>query len=781
MATSPSCRRPSRSRPRPPRAAPRSTANSSPASRTRTRAAGPATTRSASTRCAAADIDTELTATTRTGMARFTFPRNPHSSVLINAGGSAQPDDFAAVQIDPARREIDGTASSGLFCGQRPRYRVYIAAVFDRPFGAYGTWEGDKVTRRLERRQRQPGAAGQPEDQRRRGRLRDLRHPPQPRRHGPGRRLLRQRRGRSRQPRRRKPRARASARSAAARRGRLEPARWAGSGSAAARRAASTPSTRRSTTPSWRRAPSATSAAPTSAWTACCTAPHGRIQYADFSGWDTYRTQIQLLSMLAPQRASEMVALAARRRRRERLPAALALRQRPEHDHGRRLGRPADRLRSRLRRHRLRPPGRPRGDAEGRRRTVPQRQRRIPPAPGPRPVPRARLRPLRPRHQRPQRQLDLRQPRRRLGLGGDHARVRGRRLRDRPVRRPRRSAIAPPTAALCSVQATGASSSTRGSGQIEPRYENGAFPADYDNLRGGGFVEGDSVQYSWMVPHDPAGLFARDGRPGEGDGAARPLPAQAQRRRRRHPHRPRPARQRADPARALALRLDAAAPTSTQAAVRRALRLYSTAPDGYPGNDDLGTLSSWYVFGALGLYPEVPGSRPAGDRQPALRPAPRSRCPPSPGDDLGQLPTRSSATANRSAQVALSPARRPIHQRACGSTATPYGQPWTTYCALARGADLAFQLGRRPNRKLGQLRRRGPALLRPRPPDAETTPARLDPHADPLRRPLGAGRPDRARHRDPLCQPRRAELPPRRGDHRRPRHPRQLRRHAARR
>src|SRR4029077_10133277 len=36
-------------------------------------------------------------------------------------------------------------------------------------------------------------------------------------------------------------------------------------------------------------------------------------------------------------------------------------------------------------------------------------------------------------------------------------------------------------------------------------------------------------------------------------------------------------------------------------------RLYDTSPDGYPGNDDLGTLSSWYVFGALGLYPEVPG------------------------------------------------------------------------------------------------------------------------------------------------------------------------------
>lgn len=90
-------------------------------------------------------IEAELTATTRTGVGRFTFGANPHASILINAGGSAQPDDFAAVRVEPGRREIDGTASSGLFCGQRPRYRVYLAAVFDRPFKAYGTWEHGRL------------------------------------------------------------------------------------------------------------------------------------------------------------------------------------------------------------------------------------------------------------------------------------------------------------------------------------------------------------------------------------------------------------------------------------------------------------------------------------------------------------------------------------------------------------------------------------------------------------------------------------------------------------
>jgi putative alpha-1,2-mannosidase len=50
-------------------------------------------------------------------------------------------------------------------------------------------------------------------------------------------------------------------------------------------------------------------------------------------------------------------------------------------------------------------------------------------------------------------------------------------------------------------------------------------------------------------------------------------------------------------------------PYKTQATVRRAMnQLYSAKPGGFPGNDDLGEMSSWYVFSALGMYPELPGS-----------------------------------------------------------------------------------------------------------------------------------------------------------------------------
>ncbi|MDE7389003.1 MAG: GH92 family glycosyl hydrolase, partial [Muribaculaceae bacterium] len=46
----------------------------------------------------------------------------------------------------------------------------------------------------------------------------------------------------------------------------------------------------------------------------------------------------------------------------------------------------------------------------------------------------------------------------------------------------------------------------------------------------------------------------------------------------------------------------------TQREVSRILRNhYTTAADGIPGNDDCGTMSAWAVFSMLGLYPDCPG------------------------------------------------------------------------------------------------------------------------------------------------------------------------------
>jgi len=53
---------------------------------------------------------------------------------------------------------------------------------------------------------------------------------------------------------------------------------------------------------------------------------------------------------------------------------------------------------------------------------------------------------------------------------------------------------------------------------------------------------------------------------------------------------------------------NAGAPWKTQKWVRSIMeKSYGTGPDGMIGNDDVGTMSAWYVFGAMGFYPVAPG------------------------------------------------------------------------------------------------------------------------------------------------------------------------------
>ena len=50
-------------------------------------------------------------------------------------------------------------------------------------------------------------------------------------------------------------------------------------------------------------------------------------------------------------------------------------------------------------------------------------------------------------------------------------------------------------------------------------------------------------------------------------------------------------------------------PWKTQQTVDKVrTELFGPTPAGEPGNDDLGALSSWYVWAALGLYPITPGT-----------------------------------------------------------------------------------------------------------------------------------------------------------------------------
>lgn len=88
-------------------------------------------------------IRTELTATPRTGLGRFTFPATQQADVLVNAASDQAGVSDASIAV-VGSNEIDGSAPSGSFCGMPDTFVVYFVAQFDRPFTGYGTWNGAK-------------------------------------------------------------------------------------------------------------------------------------------------------------------------------------------------------------------------------------------------------------------------------------------------------------------------------------------------------------------------------------------------------------------------------------------------------------------------------------------------------------------------------------------------------------------------------------------------------------------------------------------------------------
>jgi predicted alpha-1,2-mannosidase len=143
--------------------------------------------------------------------------------------------------------------------------------------------------------------------------------------------------------------------------------------------------------------------------------------------------------------------------------------------------------------------------------------------------------------------------------------------------------------------------------EIAPRNEDGAFmQTPIEDSGQSGFQEGNAAQYTWLVPQDLRDLIA-----GMGGAAA--------------------ARARLDtfftqlnagqnePYAWLGnepslgtpwVYLSIGVPWRTQEIVRKALlSLYGDTPVGLPGNDDLGTMSAWYVWCAIGLYPQNPAVR----------------------------------------------------------------------------------------------------------------------------------------------------------------------------
>ncbi|MBS1843603.1 MAG: GH92 family glycosyl hydrolase [Actinobacteria bacterium] len=619
-------------------------------------------------------IGVALTATTRTGFARFTFPGSPHASVLIDAGGSAQPDGEASVALDPAGREVTGSAESGLFCGQRPRYKVYFAARFDRPFVASGTWTEGRLEPGSEAAADTQGPRGNPSVS-----------------------------------------ARAGAYATFDTRGNRTVTARVGisfvsvAGAQAALRAESDGrgfgATRASARARWDAALGRIRVSSGSArdvrtfYTAlyhALLAPRtlndvggdypgmdgtvhrarGRTQYADFSGWDIYRTQIPLLALIEPRRASDMVqSLLADAEQSGCLPrwpyaagqsmtmvgdsadamiAGAAAFGAGHFDHA---GALAAMLRGATA-----PCSSPNGEYLERQGldsylklgwvpfdedTKARNANSIEGSPD--------------------------------AVWGSAATTLEYAIDDFSIAQfaAREGGGDPSTyAEFMRRAANWRNLFDPATGFVEPRFADGSFPDPYDPLGGAGFVEGDAAQYTWMAPQDPAGLFRRMGGPAKAaarlDAFLRVLSGGAGATHTDH------ALLGDEPTLGTPWLYDwLRRPWKTQAAVRRGLRLYSPTPAGYPGNDDLGTLSAWYVLGALGMYPAQPGSGTLALSTPLFE--------------------RAEVRLADHRKLTISGGGKP-YVASLEVDGSPHDRPWVSACEILGGATLAYGTAAQPTR-----------------------------------------------------------------------------------
>ncbi|MFD0065858.1 GH92 family glycosyl hydrolase [Streptomyces sp. NPDC056690] len=92
-------------------------------------------------------VRAELAATTRTGLAQFTFPEGADAAqVLVKGGASLSGNKRADLRV-VGDRQVTGSATTGNFCGKGNEYTVHYAITFDRPFTAHGTWDGKTVSK----------------------------------------------------------------------------------------------------------------------------------------------------------------------------------------------------------------------------------------------------------------------------------------------------------------------------------------------------------------------------------------------------------------------------------------------------------------------------------------------------------------------------------------------------------------------------------------------------------------------------------------------------------
>lgn len=232
-----------------------------------------------------------------------------------------------------------------------------------------------------------------------------------------------------------------------------------------------------------------------------------------------------------------------------------------------------------------------------------------------------------------------------------------------------------------------------GLGYACARLADGSWKTDFDlyNTSGQGFIEGNSLNYSYFVPHDVKGLIRLMG--GDRKFVQRldrlftdTLPPSA------YAHTEDVTAEGIlgsyvhgnEPSHHIAyLYMWTSQPWKTAERIRQIFdHMYRNRIDGLCGNDDCGQMSAWYVFSALGFYPVCPGSDQYVLGAPALQEA--------------TLRLVDGKTFRIEAE-GLSEANKYV--KAVYLNDRPYHKAYLTHQDLVAGGTLRFVMSAKPNRR----------------------------------------------------------------------------------
>ena len=113
-------------------------------------------------------------------------------------------------------------------------------------------------------------------------------------------------------------------------------------------------------------------------------------------------------------------------------------------------------------------------------------------------------------------------------------------------------------------------------------------------------------------------------------------------------------------------------------------RLYNSTPDGFPGDEDQGGMSSWYVLSALGLYAVTPGTDQYVLGSPIFRRA-----------------TITMENGKKFVIEAKDNNRENVYVDSRQLNGQPLSRNYITYGELTSGGTLRLQMSAKPNKQLG--------------------------------------------------------------------------------